>query len=116
MKQPTMNDFISARRQNTRQAGFWTAVNNDSDLDKADLENQESQTPEVLDNINVDDNTEKLSESVDTLLQNSIPALLHQSPFLELPKPKKQRRETLWIYTHFHYTTLEKKRTFLITK
>jgi len=37
-------------------------------LDKADLENQESQTPEVLDNINVDDNTEKLSESVDTLL------------------------------------------------
>jgi hypothetical protein len=29
------------------------------------------------------------------------------NPFLEPPKPKRQRQETLWVYTHFWQTTLE---------
>ena len=44
----------------------------------------------------------------DSFSQNQLLATQFD-PFLEPPKPKRQRRETSWVYTHFQQITLKEK-------
>jgi hypothetical protein len=110
-----MDEFIRPRRQNIRQQGFWKIANGGSD-NEADPQDQiENQTAEALNNldyaiaISVSQNSSLTPHDSISQIQPLI-ALLN--PFLEPPKPKRQRKETSWVYTHFQRTILEEKTFF----
>jgi len=102
-----MDKFICPHRQNMRQPGFWKIANGGSD-DEANLEDQiESQATETLDNIE-----EAYIDYTASQTSSLAPSDSVSSPFLEPPKPKRQRQETSWVYTHFQQTTIGGKTFF----
>jgi hypothetical protein len=105
-----MDRFIRPHRENTRQPGFWKLANGGSD-DEAGLEDQiESQAIAGLDTLEYATSQSSSLAPNDSASQIQSSTLMN--PFLEPPKPKRQRKETSWVYTHFQQTLLQGKTFF----
>lgn len=105
-----MDEFIRPRRENTRQPGFWKLANGGSD-DEAGLEDQiESQAAEALDTLEY--TTLQSSSLTPNNSASQIQSSTLMNPFLEPPTPKRQRKETSWVYAHFQQTLLQGKTFF----